>query len=247
MKNVLAAALVAAVLATPASAQTDQVRVWSLSCGQGALGCISWSVRFQYDPNRDLGYGGLVGGTQVTATVTNRQGRGAFTDFDPYGTGGWYLGGIEYSPAYSESCDCYRTDEWGLARVTTTGEAGDVNVATPEVVTPLSNARSDWEWTAVPGSFFISEWISETHSVYGCEGAPQDHPIWNPSRWFQTCGGSLTFDATVAGQLAFSEESHVRIPGGTPTVLVPEPGTYMLLLAGVLGLGVVARRRTAFG
>jgi len=124
--------------------------------------------------------------------------------------------------------------------------------------------NAEWDWWA--NGFYGSGVTSGTYwgtdyapfdpvAVVGCDAPPQG-PYW-ATGYYQTCGdGWVGFEFTLPGTWTFDQSSYVSLVGwGQDDSLftcqfgqgcaaaTPEPMTVVLLATGLLGIGVVRRRR----
>ena len=71
---------------------------------------------------------------------------------------------------------------------------------------------------------------------------------WHPTQTFTFDGGSFTLtvnNLAVQGVGAGAMDKAVAVTGFINATTVPEPSTYLLMAAGLAGVGIVSRRRRA--
>lgn len=228
--TVLCASLAAAFVVPQGAAgqfgeYNDQFRQWTQSCGQGAIGCVSWSVRLQYDPFLDPNF------TRITATVANYQGAGDFADAPSWGSGGFRIDNLDWTLDLPGYCSALCTTFPLRTLLGNSGFGPRGAVGNELFYGPRGSYLSG------PGYLDLQEVLWGQSRVYGCD-APAVDDGQTRGFYMWTCGGSIRFDGRVYGRAAFTDLS---VADGS-VVLVPEPSTYLLILTGLVGLGFVGWR-----
>lgn len=241
MKKPLAILIAASIIA-PQGADA-QIRTWNNLCVPGAMACASWSLRLEYDPDGGGAY--FPGRTNITLTVANLQGTlaGLTTPYHIQSIA--FHGLITNAPAWDPDRETF--SEGGF-QVTATG-----NATSRHRGSDLNHERTQaWEDFTLyrpngAGSFYANNGYQDAR-LYGCDDPSEPG---EQSGWLRTCGGSYEMRTLAYGEIAFTDRvtsvlgtGFGRCETGNDCVSVPEPGTYLLLLAGVFGLGFVGRRRS---
>lgn len=249
MRRGLAAALVAILTAVPLPAEAQlhtstgfaQFRSWSFQCTSGAFqACASLSVGLDYTSSGPIA--GVETYTLATLAISNLQGAYDWLpDPGPYGVLGPRLRGMSVDRAgYAGTSD----RQFRPTSAETVGVAG---------------GWSDWaayvDWDR--SLMILGGESGLTGQTWGCDGPLAGYP--SSQAW--TCRGAWVLDFTVPGHWSFNDDTLADIGftaesgGGSCTlgvdcvnaVPVPEPSTYVLMLAGLVGLGalIYLRRREA--
>lgn len=236
MKSGALLLLVALIIPAPVQANDDPFfRSWFGYCMPGVPGaCAGASLTLEYLGAMSLGQ---FSSTRATLSFTNLQGSTGEVGTDPFAMRSFNFVGMSWSEFIHPSVGLL--NPWQA-----TGDGA-----------PWTTESSVWLPLGGDGHTF-SLFGQNGSRLFGCDlvSAMNTHDG-------SVCNGLQGYSAVVPGRLEFTSASTLTLRGllggdyldpvectvGRTCVGVPEPGSGLLLLTGVLGLAFVSRRRRAEG
>lgn len=217
----------------PVAANDDPFfRSWFGYCMPGVPGaCAGASLRLEYLGAMSLGN---FSSTRATVRFTNLQGSTGEIGTDPFAMRAFNFDGMSWSEFFLPTVGL-------LSPPFATGDGA-----------PWTTESVVFPYTAGGGAPTFSLFGQNGSRLFGCD------VIANPNTHDgAVCGGMQEYTVVVPGRLEFTSGSTLRLRGllggdysmqrecivGRTCVGVPEPGSWLLLLTGALGLGIVAGRR----
>lgn len=208
--------------------------------------CANISIWTRFDPVREYTY--------ATYQVSNLQGWAPYLpDSGQTSLSGFYLYGIQYTPPSWNPDIPYYYNSLVRGESSTVGNAQIIGINGPYM------------------SFTPNRMIEGDNNIgsriYGCDGAPENvipngNPEYSQFVGVNTCHGALRVEFEWVGHVQLQDEmiagftassngpNGERLGGfcttaGSCVTVTPEPGTWLMLATGLLGLGWFSRRRKA--